>query len=359
MNQNHATCEVCEKPHIFFWTEKQKIYCDKCWWRDPRIKNLSRDKRLFEDEHVVFNPLKLDDGTYVTSPEVTFDDIRFYIEQCIEANRSNQKDEKLIDSYDGIHALIKLLASKVSDPFSDPAYLELLKSEQITKADLRKGGEQDREDFWDVYDKLERIRKQMADFIANHPSTPKLKIIDELAQRHRETGKVTHLYQDNLPLQRPCPPSTPLKKESKHTKPSIAIEKVDWVYLDPDEFAREQLIGLYTELGGEFNEGYDLRRLDFVLTFKPDKIALGKNKWKGYVVFCFESRQRVVLECPKLGNATYCLELNDWHVLKKKSKSALLLNLKAKRIIHSSHDTWRNKLKIWIESGGTPPFNKF
>ncbi|REJ78755.1 MAG: hypothetical protein DWQ47_04735 [Acidobacteria bacterium] len=89
----------------------------------------------------------------------------------------------------------------------------------------------------------------------------------------------------------------------------------------------------------------DPSRLSQIITsFSPSKCYVGIDSFDGYVVFRFKATERVVLECPKYGNALYVLR-GDWRTLSRLSKSELLRehSKKVRRIIHSEH---------WLENLG-------
>jgi hypothetical protein len=54
----------------------------------------------------------------------------------------------------------------------------------------------------------------------------------------------------------------------------------------------------------------------------PSECYVGREGWKGYVVFTFESTSRVLLECPIEGNALYVLDEN-WKTMLGLSKGEI------------------------------------
>jgi hypothetical protein len=136
--------------------------------------------------------------------------------------------------------------------------------------------------------------------------------------------------------------------------PDVPIKSVPWELLESKHTQWEDLIRHYDKRSKSKNELYDIERLKFVYHFNPSEIYVGKAAFEGYVVFCFEAKERVVLECPKSGNAIYLMKIEDWKRLSQLSKIELLNNYRhdVSRILHS--DKWRYELELWIEHGGIP-----
>ncbi len=89
----------------------------------------------------------------------------------------------------------------------------------------------------------------------------------------------------------------------------LEIEKVHWKLLPQGEW-------IFTELQIHFrrlsltkkwkNKSFDEERLlKIEKNLKPNKCFIGKDEFDGYVVYCFEWSQNVILECPIYGNAIY------------------------------------------------------
>jgi len=66
----------------------------------------------------------------------------------------------------------------------------------------------------------------------------------------------------------------------------------------------------------------DNSRLERIGMLNPVDCYVGKESWLGYVVFEFSNSNRVVLECPIEGNATYILA-GDWKAMVVLSKAEL------------------------------------
>lgn len=55
----------------------------------------------------------------------------------------------------------------------------------------------------------------------------------------------------------------------------------------------------------EFDES---RLTQIIKLLNPTICYIGKEKFQGYVVFGFDLSEKVVLECPKYGNAIYIIQ---------------------------------------------------
>jgi hypothetical protein len=73
---------------------------------------------------------------------------------------------------------------------------------------------------------------------------------------------------------------------------------------------------------GGWQASIDPSRLTNLLSLNPSKCYVGTRDWMGYVLFEFEPGEKVVLECPIEGNATYILS-GEWRELVGCSKSHL------------------------------------
>jgi hypothetical protein len=80
---------------------------------------------------------------------------------------------------------------------------------------------------------------------------------------------------------------------------------------------------------------FDWSRLDRIESLHPVARYVGTKAWKGYVVFEFQDSDRVILECPQTGNATYILQGN-WRDMVSASKAELLSDYRryCARIVH-------------------------
>jgi hypothetical protein len=94
--------------------------------------------------------------------------------------------------------------------------------------------------------------------------------------------------------------------------------------------------------------GEHMERLEYIDSFcsliGPVEHHIGKKSWKGYVVFVFQHNDRVVLESPQLGNATYLLEGN-WREMISATKAELRSEFShlVERVFHI--DSWKDNIR--------------
>jgi hypothetical protein len=331
MNGTTILCQNCHQENVVFWTAGSTIRCDLCWPRQEDERDWLLKQSNSAIERLVIWPSQLEDGTWVTSRAVAFEQLRDFIDNCLDANRAGDRRPPLVASHDGIPHLIGLLESKIPDPLSDPSYLALLQKP----------------------DSAQREAEERA-FLENHVAAEQVKLAEELRRRLAHEGKSRRVIDRKLPLNFT---RWRVAEEARADFDQLPVEYVQWVLLEPDGTStREPLLMHFRRLEVERNETYDETRLRLICTFNPDKIFLGKHAWEGYAVFCFERKGRAVLECPKFGNAIYLMPLEDWQALTQHSKTQLLTEYReiVRRLVHGGK--FRQELEMWIESGGMPLF---
>jgi hypothetical protein len=93
-------------------------------------------------------------------------------------------------------------------------------------------------------------------------------------------------------------------------------QRLPFVLLPPGQWDMGQVVEHYRKQshhlpGGFGDRKIDWTRLEDVGSLNPVRCHIGEESWLGYVVFEFTNTDRVVLECPIEGNATYILS-GDW-----------------------------------------------
>lgn len=118
--------------------------------------------------------------------------------------------------------------------------------------------------------------------------------------------------------------------------------------------AGEQLlhdtVGRYTE-SGAFLSKEDIQRIEKIyVTFRPDRIAIGKRDSKGYdgyLIFIFDKERKVIAENPLYGNATYVIS-GTWDQIIETlllSRTEVRKQAGAEFVIHNNSDQWLNDLQ--------------
>jgi hypothetical protein len=115
---------------------------------------------------------------------------------------------------------------------------------------------------------------------------------------------------------------TPDKQPSK-----MSTHWLPFTLLPPGTWDIRQVVEHYRKAAHDFPTGFqgrdiDMARLEKIKSLNPVRCYIGKESWHGYVVFEFKNSQRVVLECPIEGNATYILSGN-WKAMVYHTKAEL------------------------------------
>ena len=97
--------------------------------------------------------------------------------------------------------------------------------------------------------------------------------------------------------------------------PHGTVRKFSFVLLPPSKEGLREVIERYRRLTRSHPHSlmgvdFEWERLEQIEHLNPSARYVGTKSWKGYVVFEFQLSDRVILECPKSGNATYILEGN-------------------------------------------------
>ncbi len=141
-------------------------------------------------------------------------------------------------------------------------------------------------------------------------------------------------------------------KESRNrifvdSKQRMIVKEIFWDLLPQGEWKTEGLIKTFKDYGWSKDEFDESRLTQIIKILKPTICYIGKEKFQGYVVFGFDSSEKVVLECPKYGNAVYIIE-DNWQEITKLSKWEARQLSQVTVIRHS--DTWFERLKENLES---------
>jgi hypothetical protein len=125
------------------------------------------------------------------------------------------------------------------------------------------------------------------------------------------------------------------------------VRKFSFVLLPPSKESIREVIERYRNLTRShplMGVDFEWERLEQIEHLNPSARYVGTKSFKGYVVFEFQLSDRVILECPKSGNATYILDEN-WREMIAGSKRDLRSEYKHHytRIIHCSD--WIHRVK--------------
>lgn len=372
MNLEKCTlCPDCQKLAIACWNLRNEITCDNCW---QIYRELGEEVPIgygIGMRRIVYAPVKNEEGIWVTRKDTTFDELYSYISECIHPGRVDQCLQRLlVMSSEGIASLLDLLESRMDDPVQEPRYLAAMRKAQelndylarleqkelelrqhLSEASL---GRSDAE--WKRIHKMKHKLRNVQERLKNaYKVLPEVKkrlnaIVCENRRYHSAQENTLRLLRTDWARTK-SPPSAANKVESD---PAIPLKHVPWTLLEPKPTLWERLESHYSQLRSVRREEYDVERLRFLYELSPTELYAGRAEFEGYVVFCFAKVGRAVLECPKVGNAIYCMAVDDWKTLSQMSKTELLSYHRSafSRIIHT--DQWRYEVKLWVECGGIP-----
>ncbi|HSU61019.1 MAG TPA: hypothetical protein VLI55_17045 [Bryobacteraceae bacterium] len=126
-------------------------------------------------------------------------------------------------------------------------------------------------------------------------------------------------------------------------------ERLPFTLLPAGEYRFEKIVEHYQKLASTSDTGWregsiDWKRLEAVETLNPSRYYVGTDGWTGYVVFAFHWSDRVVLECPREGNAIYILR-GDWRSMVTHSKGELREEYRhlCQKVVHKGE--WLNRVR--------------
>ncbi len=107
----------------------------------------------------------------------------------------------------------------------------------------------------------------------------------------------------------------------------VQTQRLPFVLLPPGSWSIAQVIAHCRKTAHKFTSGVNGQqirpsRLEEIDLLNPVRCYVGEESWLGYVVFEFSYSNRVVLECPVEGNATYILP-QEWRTIVGLTKGEL------------------------------------
>lgn len=130
--------------------------------------------------------------------------------------------------------------------------------------------------------------------------------------------------------------------------PIFSIGDLPWELLPPGQLTGEGVRAYYEGLARAYPErGYLPERIVKARSLGPSWGWKGTGGFRGYMVFEFPGTEKVLLECPRYGNAIYVLG-SDWRGLSRKSKGAVLAGEGTVRIPHVGGWFGRTKRALGI-----------
>ncbi|MBX5495755.1 MAG: hypothetical protein IRZ15_10515 [Bryobacteraceae bacterium] len=145
----------------------------------------------------------------------------------------------------------------------------------------------------------------------------------------------------------------PPEHEAERT--SLITQRLPFVLLPPGTWNIQQVIDHYRRVSHDLPSGLNGHRIDWsrledIESLNPAACYVGRESWLGYVVFEFAHSQRVVLECPIEGNATYVLS-GDWKLMVGHTKAELREEYEGRytKVVHKGDWLYRVRQALrWI-----------
>lgn len=127
----------------------------------------------------------------------------------------------------------------------------------------------------------------------------------------------------------------------------IPVKKLSWKFFPKGQWTVE---GIIKEFGKyvSHDEKIDEKRLRKIVdNLKPSYCYIGEEKFNRYIAFCFEGKDKVILESPIYGNAIYVIK-GDWQSITKLHKWEARQSSKVTVIHHN--ETWFSRLQSNLNS---------
>lgn len=129
------------------------------------------------------------------------------------------------------------------------------------------------------------------------------------------------------------------------------VKKLDWDILPSGKMPWEQFqksLMPLLERASNNKKVIITERLETVSQYNPDFHAIGKNGYRGYIIFGFIELNLYVFETAEYGNATYVFEGN-WKEISQMTKTDIVAgNLHKHRFIHK--EGWKKQVKSLFPS---------
>jgi hypothetical protein len=141
------------------------------------------------------------------------------------------------------------------------------------------------------------------------------------------------------------------------TDTNMALEHLSWELLPEGEWLFKELTNHFrrlTTIPKWNNKPFDEERLEKIeRLLKPNKCYIGKDEFDGYVVYCFNWTQHVLLECPVYGNAIYIINQGEftWQEIAKATKWEARTKYSSQVKVINHSETWLERLEQNLRYG--------
>jgi len=148
-----------------------------------------------------------------------------------------------------------------------------------------------------------------------------------------------------------------IHSEDKVGQINLVVEKLSWQLLPEGEWLFSELTNHFRQLNTIpkwKNKPFDEERLRKIEKFlKPKKCYIGKDEFDGYVVYCFNWTQHILLECPVYGNAIYIIKQGKftWQEIAKATKWEARTKYSSQVKVINHSETWLERLEQSLRYG--------
>lgn len=131
----------------------------------------------------------------------------------------------------------------------------------------------------------------------------------------------------------------------------LKIQKLSWKLLPKEKWTVEDVVKIFRTYSFKRwqNATFDESRLRKIINvLKPNVCYIGEDEFEGYVVFCFNQTEKVVMECPIIGNAVYVINGNWQEITKLSKREAKHRYTNCIKTINHN-ETWLERLQLLIK----------
>lgn len=201
--------------------------------------------------------------------------------------------------------------------------------------------------LWGDYSPEEAVKEALITWLDNVKDAIMSDIM--VAEVYEDDYEKTESIADRIALRERPELINRLIKAAMKPKGSIPVERLSFELLPPGTWNIDDVIAHFQKEKARLPNGLSKRsiqemRLMMIRSLQPEKCYVGSEQWLGYVVFEFADTDKVILECPIEGNATYVLS-GDWKSMVQHTKRLLRENYQGRytKVVHKGD--WLNRVR--------------
>jgi hypothetical protein len=335
---DEVKCVKCDSTVKWLWVSSSPFHpplCKACYG-----ERINTDPLFAKVYQIRFLPsiISLPSNKWVVrhQDKIDFKELKYFIDECLAALDSNEKNSFLARERDELLGLIDQLEAQIPrriKPITLDEYKDTHKPTLPVGGNAQMNANAMKE--WQI-----KIEHKYDEYLLQFNRKNKI---------HNETVEVRHRIV--LSLRR--------ELERKFAPKPFKPQQLLWRLLPPEKNSFKRILDHFDDLNKQvWKDEYDRERLEIAYKLGPSATYIGIDEFEWYIVFYFQSIQLAVLECPLKGNALYLIA-GDWQTLSSLSKTALLEHYQGEvtRIIHTGD--WRSKLRgLLRKRGWKPPKSK-